>query len=134
MQLALVIAISLHILAATFWAGSTFTLARTAGNGSDQLFVPQLSSAVLAIGAGAYLWYTLHDGPFGTAEQWLAAGAWSAILALAIQAVVVGAAQRQLRKPGKDTARARSRIAIAYRVTAFLLAIAAVAMAASRYA
>jgi hypothetical protein len=134
MQLALVVAISLHILAATFWAGSTFALARTAGNGSEQLFVPQLFSAVFAIGAGAYLWQTLHEGSFGTTERWLAAGAWSAILALAIQAVVVGVALRRLRKPGSDATRARSRIALAYRVTALLLAFAAVGMAASRYA
>ena len=76
----------------------------------------------------------LHEGSFGTTEQWPAAGAWSAILALAIQAVVVGAALRQLRKPANDATRARSRIAIAYRVTAILLTIAAVATAASRYA
>ncbi|HTF74534.1 MAG TPA: hypothetical protein VK620_09380 [Bradyrhizobium sp.] len=134
MQLALVLAISLHILAATFWAGSTFALARTAGNGSSQLFAPQLLAAVFAIGTGAYLWHTLHEGSFRTTEQWLAAGACSAILALAIQAVVVGAALRRLRKPDKDSIRVRSRIALAYRATAFLLAIAAVAMAAARYA
>lgn len=134
MQLALIIATSLHILAATFWAGSTFALARTAGNGSEQLFVPQLFAAVFAISAGAYLWQTLHEGSFGTTEQWLAAGAWSAILALAIQAVVVGGALRQLRRPGSDNASARSRIAVAHRAAAILLAFAAVAMAAARYA
>jgi hypothetical protein len=31
MQTALMITLSLHVLSATFWAGSTFTLARAAG-------------------------------------------------------------------------------------------------------
>jgi hypothetical protein len=134
MQLALVIAISLHVLAATFWAGSTFALARMAGNGSEQFFVPQLFAAVFAIGAGAYLWHALHEGSFGTAEQLLAAGAVAAILALAVQAAVIGGTLRQLRRPESDNARARSHVAVAQRAAAFLLAIATVAMAAARYA
>jgi hypothetical protein len=134
MQLALVIAISVHILAATFWAGSTFALARMAGNGSEQLFVPQLFAAVFTIGAGAYLWHTLHEGSFGTTEQLLAAGSVAATLALAIQAAGIGGALRQLRRPGSDNTSARSRVAVAQRAAAFLLAIAAVAMAAGRYA
>jgi hypothetical protein len=134
MQLALLVAISVHILAATFWAGSTFALARMAGNSSEQLFLPQLFAAVLAIGAGAYLWQTLHEGSFGTTEQLLAAGAVAAILAFAIQAAVIGGALRQLRRPGSDNTSARSRVAVAQRGAAFLLAIAAVTMAAARYA
>jgi hypothetical protein len=133
MQLALVTAISLHIVAATFWAGSTFALARMAGNGSQQLFGPQLISAVLAMGAGGYLWHSLHEGSFGTAEQLLAVGAFSAVIAFAIQVVVIGRALRTLSRSADDT-RARSQIATAYRATALLLAIAAVAMASSRYA
>jgi len=134
MQLALVIAISVHILAATFWAGSTFALARMAGKGGEQILVPQLVAAVFAIGAGAYLWHTLHRGSFGTAEQLLAAGAVAAIVALAIQAVAIGGALRRLRRLGSDDTSARSRIAAAQRGAAFLLAIAAVTMAAARYA
>ena len=133
MQLPLVIAISVHILAATFWAGSTFALARMGGNGSEQLFVPQLFAAVFAIGAGAYLWHTLHEGSFETTEQLLAAGAVAAILALAIQAAVIGGALRQLRRSGNDTS-ARSRVAVAQRGAAVLLAIATATMAAARYA
>jgi hypothetical protein len=134
MQLTLAIASALHILAATFWAGSTFALARMAGNGSEQLFIPQLFAAVFAIGAGAYLWHALHRGSFGTTEQLLAAGAVAAILALAIQAAVIGGALRQLRRPESDNTRARSHVAVAQRAATFLLAIAAVAMAAARYA
>jgi hypothetical protein len=134
MQLALIIAISLHILAATFWAGSTFACARMSGNGSQQLFAPQLAAAAFAAGTGAYLWKTLHEGSFGITEQLLAAGAAAAILALVIQAIVVGGALRRLRKAAGDDAKARSRIAVGYRGAAILLAVAVLAMAASRYA
>jgi len=133
MQMDLTIAISLHILAATFWAGSTFALARMAGNGSEQLFRPQMGAAVVAIGSGAYLWHSLHEGSFGTSEQLLATGAVAALLAFGIQAVVVGSALRTLRVAGGSDAVVRSRVAFAYRSTAVLLAIAAVAMAAARY-
>src|SRR5258708_30706031 len=88
----LAIVLSLHILAATFWAGSTFALARMAGNGSEQLFVPQLFAAVFAVSAGAYLWHTLHEGSFGTTEQLLAAGSVPAILTLSIHAAAIGSA------------------------------------------
>lgn len=133
MQLALIVAISLHILAATFWAGSTFALARTGGSGSDRLFRPQLAAAAFTILAGGYLWHTLHEGAFGTSEKLLGAGALSAVAALAIQVVVVGSALRQ-QSVGSDGSRARFRIVIGQRVAALLLAIAAVTMAAARYA
>jgi hypothetical protein len=129
MQLALVIAISLHILAATFWAGSTFACARMSGNGGQQLFAPQLAAAAVAIITGAYLWQTLHEGSFRTTEQLLAAGATAAILALIIQAIVIGGGLRR-----GDDAKARSRISVGYRGAALLLAIAVLTMAASRYA
>jgi hypothetical protein len=134
MQLALAIAISLHVLAATFWAGTTFASARMAGNGSEQLFYPQLAAATLAIGTGTYLWRTLHEGSFGTSEKLLTAGGAIAILALVIQVAVIGGARRRFRRIGSDNTSARSRIAVAQRASAFLLALAAVAMAAARYA
>jgi hypothetical protein len=134
MQLALVIAISVHILAATFWAGSTFALARMAGAGSEKLFFPQLAAALFAIVAGSYLWRTLHESSLGTTEKLLATGALTAFLALAIQVAVVGGTLRQLRKTNSDNPSGRSRVAVAHRAAAVLLAIAAVTMAASRYA
>ena len=134
MQLTLVLAISLHVLAATFWAGSSFAMARMAGNGSEKLFAPQMVAATLAILTGAYLWHTLHEGSFGIAEQLLGAGAVAAILAVAVQAMVVGGALRQLRRSGNGNTRPRSHIAIGHRAAALLLATAAVAMAAARYA
>lgn len=134
MQLALVAAISLHVLAATFWAGSTFVMARMAGSGSRQLFVPQLVAAVIAIGAGAYLWHSLHEGSSGLTEQLLGAGAVAAILALVLQVGIIGGAIRRWGGSASDGGEARSWFAAAQRAAAILLAIAAVTMAAARYA
>jgi hypothetical protein len=134
MQQALAIALSLHVLAATFWGGSTFALARIAGNGGEHLFAPQMGAAAVAVVTGAYLWLTLHESSFGVMEQFLTAGALCALLAVVIQAVVVGGALGKLRKHGSDDAKARSRIVVGHRVAALLLIVATVAMAAARYA
>jgi hypothetical protein len=132
-QNALAIALSLHIFSASFWAGSTFALARTAGNGSVRLFVPQMGAATVAVLTGGYLWLTLHEGSFGTTERLLTAGALCALLAVATQAVVAGGAMGKLRRHDSDGAKARSRIVFAHRVAALLLFVATVAMAAARY-
>lgn len=134
MQPLLMIALPLHILPAVFWAGSTFVLARTAGSGSERLFRSQMGAAAGAVLTGAYLWNVLHEGSFGTMEQWLTVGAVCALLALAIQAVVAGGALRKLRRRGGDDATAHSRIVVAHRVAAVLLVVATVSMAAARYA
>ena len=133
MQGVLILAISIHVLTATFWAGTTFVLARTGGQNSRQLFGPQMGAASFAILSGSYLWHVLHEGSFGTGEKWLATGAASALIALVIQATLVGSALRRIRKSGSDP-RAEARIVIAQRVSALLLAITVVAMAASRFA
>lgn len=130
MQLALVIAKSLHVLAPTLWAGSTFASARMADNGSEELFVPQLDAAAFAIGSGAYLWRALHEGSFGITAQFLTTGAVAANLALTLQAAVFGGALRQLRRLGSDSTSALARVAVARRALALPLAIAAVAMPA----
>src|SRR5216684_8591853 len=75
MQIALIIALSLHILSSVFWAGSSFTLARTGGVGGELLFGPQMGAAVIAVLTGAYLGQSVHEGTFGTPEKILAAGA-----------------------------------------------------------
>lgn len=46
MQTTLIIAMSLHVLAAGFWAGGTFVLARLGGIGSPRLRAPMLGSAM----------------------------------------------------------------------------------------
>ncbi|MER8470493.1 hypothetical protein [Mesorhizobium sp. M1405] len=135
MQLALIIAISVHILAATFWAGSTFALARMAGHGSEQLFVPQLLAAVFAIGAGAYLWHVLHEGSFGTMEQIAGGRRRGGNSCPRDPGGGYRWRLRLLRRPGSgDNTSALSRVAVAQRGAAILLAIAAVTMAAGRYA
>src|SRR6195256_1765254 len=83
MQIALIIALSLHILSTVFWAGTTFTLARIGGVGGEQLFRPQMGAAVIAVLSGGYLGHLVHAGSFGTAEQILAVGALCALVAAA---------------------------------------------------
>jgi uncharacterized membrane protein len=134
MQIELIIALSLHVLSSVFWAGSSFTLARTGGAGGDQLFGPQMGAATIAVLTGAFLGHLAHAGAFGTAERILAAGGLCALVAAGVQVVVGGRAIRSLRKRTTDESRARSRVATAQRVAAALLAITAVCMGAARYA
>jgi uncharacterized membrane protein len=104
------------------------------GNAGQQLFAPQLAAAAVAVASGAYLWRTLHEGSFGITEQLLGTGAVAAIVALVIQATVIRSAFRRLQKSTGDDPKARARLAVAYRGAAILLAVAVLAMAASRYA
>ena len=134
MQIVLVVALSLHVLSSVFWAGSSFTLARTGGAGGEQLFRPQMGAAVIAILTGAYLGHLVHAGAFGTAEQVLAAGAVAALIAAGVQAAIGDRAIRALHAGRVGEADARSRIATAQRVAAALLAVTAVCMAAARCA
>ncbi|QPF83702.1 hypothetical protein IC762_29005 [Bradyrhizobium genosp. L] len=134
MQTALIIALSLHVLSSVFWAGSSFTLARTGGLGGERLLGPQLGAATVAIVTGATLWHLVHEGSFARSEQILALGAISALAAVAVQIVVGGSAVRQLRTNADDGSRARSRLAVAQRIAAGLLAITALCMGAARYA
>jgi uncharacterized membrane protein len=134
MQIALIIAVSLHILSSVFWAGTSFTLARNGGVGGEQLFRPQMGAAVIAVLTGGYLGHSIHAGAFGTTEQILATGALAALVAAGVQGAIGGRAVRSLRTGTADKAGARSRIATAQRVAAALLAVAAVCMGAARYA
>jgi len=133
MQIALIIALSLHILSSVFWAGTSFTLARTGGVGGELLFRPQMGAATIAVLSGGYLGHLAHAGSFGPAEQLLAVGALAALVAAGVQGAIGGGAIRSLRS-GTDEAGARSRIAKAQRIAAALLAVTAVCMGAARYA
>ena len=134
MQIALIIALSFHILSSVFWAGTSFTLARTGGVGGELLFRPQMGAATIAVLSGGYLGHLAHAGSFGTAEQILAVGALAALVAAGVQGAIGGRAIRSLRAGTGDEAGARSRIATAQRVAAVLLAVTAVCMGAARYA
>lgn len=116
------VVLALHVLSATFWAGSTFTLARTNGKSAEQLFVPQLSAAIVAILAGIYLWARMF--PSGGESVLLRVGAGCAILAMLIQAVIVGRVKKRLATDEAAVARA----AIAHRIASGLLAITIVSM------
>jgi uncharacterized membrane protein len=132
-QYILMTAISLHVLAAVYWAGSTFALAGMDGSGSERLFRPQMAAAAIVILSGGYLWRTLHHGVFGTMEKALGVGIASALIALAIQVVVIGTALRNLRRRAGDGDAPRTRIVVAHRLAAALIALAAVCMASARY-
>jgi uncharacterized membrane protein len=134
MQIALIITLSLHILSAVFWAGTSFALARTGGIGGEQLFRPQMGAAVIAVLSGGYLGHLVHAGSFGTPEQLLAVGALAALVAAGVQGAIGGGAIRSLRNGKADETDARSRIAAAQRIAAALLAVTAVCMGAARYA
>jgi uncharacterized membrane protein len=133
MQTALIIALSLHILSSVFWAGTSFTLARTGGIGGEQLYRPQMGAAVIAVLSGGYLGHLVHAGGFGATEQVLAVGALAALLAAGIQGAIGGRAIRSLYAGTADEVTARSRIATAQRLAAALLAVTAVCMGAARY-
>jgi len=134
MQIPLIIILSLHVLSSVFWAGSSFTLARTGGAGGEQLFGPQMGAAVVTILTGGYLGHAVHAGMFGPAEQILTVGALAALLAVAVQGAIGGRAIRSLSSGTADEAGARSRIAAAQRIAAVLLAVTALCMGAARYA
>src|SRR5438270_14069368 len=79
MQLILMVLTGLHILAGVFWAGSTFTIARSGGTGASTSFGPQMGAATLTILAGVGLWGILHRGVEGPMEHTLALGALCAV-------------------------------------------------------
>lgn len=133
MQTTLIIVLSLHVLSSVFWAGSSFTLARTGGIGGEKLFRPQMGAAVVAVLTGGYLGHLVHSGSFSPAEQVLAVGAVAALVAAGVQGAIGGRAIRSLRNGTSDETVVRSRIAVAQRVAAMLLAVTAVYMGAARY-
>ncbi len=112
MQTTLIIVLSLHILSSVFWAGSSFTLARTGGIGGEKLFRPQMGAAVVAVLTGGYLGHLVHAGSFGPAEQVLAVGAVAALVAAGVQGAIGGRAIRSLRNGTSDETVMRSRIAV----------------------
>jgi hypothetical protein len=129
----IMLATSLHVLATVFWAGSTMAMAATGGVGRP-LFLRQLAAGLVALLTGVYLWHTLHAGEPGPGERFLAAGAACALLALALQALLAGPAIWKISKGASGEGGVRTRILVGYRAAALLLAVAAIAMGAFRYA
>jgi uncharacterized membrane protein len=133
MQTVLIIALSLHVLAAVFWAGGTFVLARLGGLGGPRLRGPMLGAAIVTILTGGYLWHAVHGAAFGTPEKVLAVGIVCALLAFVVT-VGVGARTRwQLARQTLPEAAAQARMALVARLAAGLLVITVICMAAARY-
>jgi hypothetical protein len=116
MPTGLILLLSLHALSSVFWAGSTFTLARNGGVGSDSLFRPQMGAAAIAFLTGAGLWAMLHAGNHGPTEKILSLGVLAALAAAGVQGAL------------------RKKPLIAHRIAAGLLALTIVCMIAARYA
>ena len=133
MRIILIVALVLHVLSGVFWAGTTFALARTAGNQADLFFRAQMGAAAIAVVTGGVLWFYLHHGPLGTPGHLLAIGALCAFLALGMQGMVGAPALRKLSALGESEA-LRHRAARNQRIAAVLLAITVTCMAAARYA
>ena len=70
MRATLIVTLVLHFLSGVFWAGTTFALARTGANQTDQFFRPQMGAAVIVVATGGLLWYLVHPGSFGTILPW----------------------------------------------------------------
>jgi hypothetical protein len=85
MQLVLIVLLAFHVVPGVFWAGTTFVLARTGGQGAEQLAYPQIGAATVSMLAGLALWGILHGGAFGRFQQVLAVGVVCAIAAAGVQ-------------------------------------------------
>jgi hypothetical protein len=135
MRATLIVTLVLHILSGVFWAGTTFALARTGANQTDQLFRPQMGAAVIVVATGGLLWYLVHPGSFGTTEQILAVGVFCAFVAAGVQGMSGGSALRKLSIADESEAsRLRHRVATGQRVAAAFLMITVTCMAVARYA
>jgi len=133
MLVVVVIVLSIHVLSAVFWTGSTFLQARSGAAGGEHLLRPQLGGAAVASLFGVILWGLLHRGGFGPMERVLAIGALAAVLAAGVQGAMGGPAARQLKADASNAA-ARARLATAQRIAALLLAVALICMVTARYA
>lgn len=115
MTMLLIGLLALHVLSSTFWAGSTFTLARNGGAGSETLFRPQMGAAAFALLTGASLWVMMHGSGISISEVVLLAGIVAAFVAAGVQGAL------------------RNKPAIAHRIAAFLLMLTVVCMVAARW-
>ena len=135
MRITLIVALVLHVLSGVFWAGTTFALARTAGNQAALFFRAQMGAAAIAVVTGGVLRFYLHHGPLGTPGHLLAIGALCAFLALGVQGMMVASALQKLPAPAEsEGSRVRRRVATGQRIAAALLMITVTCMAAARYA
>ena len=130
MQIWIILAISVHALAAVFWMATTGALARSGGLGAEALFPRQMIAIAIVVLTGGYLWSALHTGGFGAYEEVLAGGAALAVIAALIQAIGVGVSMGRL-KTAREAA--LKRITLCHRLAGPLLALCLVCMVVARF-
>jgi hypothetical protein len=133
MLVVVIIVLSIHVLTAVFWTGTTFVQARTGAAGGERLLRAQMGSGGVAILFGLALMGLLHRGGFGPMEAVLAAGGFAAIVAEGVQGAMGAPAARKLMADPADSS-ARKRLASAQRIASVLLAIALLCMVTAKYA
>jgi hypothetical protein len=122
-----------HVLAGVFWAGTVFVLARTSGQGAEQLARPQIGSGAIAVLTGAYLWHLTRDRAFGDPEKVLAFGAACAALALVLLIATLPIVNKLRAATPADQPPFRQTIMIREWVAGVLLAITIICMAVDNY-
>jgi hypothetical protein len=135
MQVLFVGLLLVHALSSVFWAGTTFALVRSGGQGAQALRWPQVGASIVAIVSGMSLWAVAHRGAFGPFERSLAVGAVAALLAAAVQFAGArrAAAAAATAPAGEGAARPCARTMASQRIAAGLLALALAAMVSARY-
>lgn len=130
MQIWIILALSVHVLAAVFWMATTGALARSGGLGAQTLFPRQMDAIALVVLTGGYLWSALHTGGFGSYEWVLASGAALAIIAALIQAIGVGVSMGKLQT---EREAALKRITLCHRLASPLLGLGLLCMVVARF-
>ena len=130
MQIWIILAISVHVLAAVFWMATTGALARGGGLGAEALFPRQMVAIAIVVLTGGYLWREFHTGGFGAYEWVLAGGAALAVIAALIQAIGVGVSMGRL-KTAREAA--LKRITLCHRLAGPLLGLCLLCMVAARF-
>ncbi len=87
MPIMLILVLTLHQLAAFVWAGLSFAAWRRVDVGRDPFLAPQAFAGLIALGSGAHLWLTLHNGGSGPIEKVLGVGAALGVIALLLQLI-----------------------------------------------
>jgi hypothetical protein len=132
-QYSYAIALSVHALAAVFWAGTSFALARTGGVGAELLIRPQIGAVAITILSGGYLWSLVHAGVFGRMEQILAIGILCALVTAGTQVLAAWRAGKHLTENAANGSGAGAQIVTVQRIAAGLLVVTTVSMVVARY-
>lgn len=128
-----IILVALHAMSGVFWAGSTGAMANLNGANAERLFPFQMGSAAAAILAGILL-FGFYRGYSGSTSDWiLIVGIAAAIIAAAVQGVLIAPARRALAMSPGSEAIARPKMARANRIAAGLLMVTVVTMVVAKY-